>query len=162
MRTSLRFTALDSSHFPSIFANERNTERNPLTRHVLSCTNSVAPRSSTWWRLIMLTFVIVSYAPHVRMRSCCQARMQRTETSAGHLLCLWRFSDSSRFIINPVSHQQHENCKTGARTQEKKRINANFLPINMKLLRYFIYRITAHKWTNVILTFYGGRRFISF
>lgn len=42
------FRAARSSHFPPIFANERNTERNLLTRHVLNRTNSSAPRSSTW------------------------------------------------------------------------------------------------------------------
>ena len=40
------FRAVRSNHFPSILVNERNVERNPLTRHVLCCTNSLARRSS--------------------------------------------------------------------------------------------------------------------
>lgn len=60
------FALLNRVRFPLILASERITGRNPLTRHVLCRTNSVASRSSTWRRLIMLT-------SQVRYRRLCTA-----------------------------------------------------------------------------------------
>lgn len=54
--------------FPSILASQRITERNPLTRHVLYRTNSVASRFSTSRHLITLT-------SQVRYRRLCTAHV---------------------------------------------------------------------------------------
>lgn len=82
------FRAARSSHFPSIFANERKTERNPLTRHVLSCTNSLTPRFSMWWRLIMLTSSLSSDMHHTCIRAPVARRGCNKPRRARSILCL--------------------------------------------------------------------------